>query len=97
MNVSILRREIEAIDLGIAASDRPGYGDVQDRLWDKRLATQTLATHCIPNSPGELRSLLDILEERLQFIEDEPVAEAERVEAFEAIRRITANIREYLL
>lgn len=97
MNLSKLRRELTKVERAVKVADEGGHNDLLREFMERRSATNMLATYEIPRSNADLRFLLDLNDELLEFIEDEPVSEDAKSQAFEAIRRINRKIRESAL
>jgi hypothetical protein len=97
MNLFAIRRELAKVERAVKIADEGGYEDLLREFMDRRSATNILATYEIPRSNADLRFLIDLSDELLEFIEDEPVSEDAKSQAFEAIKRINRKIRESAL
>lgn len=95
-----LSKVIDAItkcEAGIEATDKPGYADLNERLWEQRSALNLAASFMIPNSVEEALFLHGLIDEYAEFIEDEPAHERDLEDAINAVYRINQTLRDYTL
>lgn len=72
MDLSKLIHERGKIERAIEVADKQMYGDLLDSLQERRAALNMLATHLHPRSKPEAIFLHDLIEEQMEFIDDEP-------------------------
>lgn len=98
LTLSTLANAIEKIEVGINATDLDAsYGDLHDRLWERRAALAIAATFLIPNTPEEAIFLHGLLQEYVEFVDIDPACESDRDDAIDAIMRMNETLRDYAL
>jgi hypothetical protein len=97
MQLSTLRNELTKIERAITVCDNAHYADLLDDLMAQRAAMHRLAAHLVPRSAADAAFLHDLVDELLEFVDDEQEATAERAEALEAISRANEALRAYMV
>lgn len=88
---------ITTLENAANAADRAGDRYIFERLWDQRDALVAATTHLVPRNPEEVIVLQNLIEEYVDFVEDDPTREGDKDDAIAAVRRMTERIRDYAI